>query len=243
MEFANVDCINFNYILKNVTDSHCPTADTDYERDWPRCSEEPYYFNNPWRVMFFIAEVVVPDYMEFIRTSDNYLLQKIKSIEGMEFMMTFDFPAGQPPPRFTSCFFLRLYNLYVMNVYIPVLGIAFTFVALNAGVLITFIGNLSYFIGLSALFIANCLTGNNVDGAIDDVLDGRDYVIGNVINFKNIDKMDKRRLNDYLEMTYGESKAVFSYGEESSSGMGKIKSVASKFLNNVILRRKKLKKS
>lgn len=162
VKYLDVDCVSWNRWFPGLTPIECPTIDTDYTRSILECSVEPYYFDNPWRVFYYLLDSLAPSVMDYIRGNENYLSATLRNIDGMQIMMTFPYPAGQPTDEYTTCFKLRAYNLYVFFLYAQVLGLLGFTVAIVSVLTVTFLGGVVYFTGLLCMSMSGIISGANV---------------------------------------------------------------------------------
>lgn len=186
VQFANVDCVSWNKWFPGLTPTECPTSDTDYTRDILQCSSDPYYFDNPWRVFYYLVDSLAPSVMDYIKGNDNYLSVSLRNVQGMDIMMTFPYPTGHPTDEYTTCFKLRAYNLYIFFLYVQVLGLLGFTISMISILTISFLGGVVYFIGLICMSMSGVLSASNVYGVPGIYSDPKMYVRTNLARATHI---------------------------------------------------------
>lgn len=204
LTMGDIQCIPVSSVL-NITSSQCPGADSDYERTFSKCSETPYYFNNPWRSLFFALDYVWPSFMNALRSGNNVVFSWIRSINGMQEMMTFGYPAGQPTSDYTGCFASRIYNIATFAPYIGAASVVSGAAGLSAVIIIAFVGSFTYALGLTCMWIGMLITGY-MGGASNEIITNPEmWLVENLKGSREFNGIDISEVEQRTGVTFSES--------------------------------------
>jgi hypothetical protein len=175
VKYFDVDCVSWHKVFPGMTNDTCVD-----DRDFLRCSDSPYFFNNPWRVAFFLLDISYPAGLDFIKNNNHYFLQLFRSINGMETMLNFDYKPGDPTDQYFTCLKRRFVNLYIFYLYLGLLALLVSSAALSVALAITFLSGLVHYAGLLSLAVGGGLSGAQMATNGTPIKSIEDYIIRNV---------------------------------------------------------------
>lgn len=177
---ADVDCINWNTTLPGLTSPDCANSTTGYVRTWVDCSADPYYFDNGFRVTYFLLQYYWPAALDVLRYNDLYPFQAFRSILGMNSLMFFDYEPGIAPAVYKSCAFLRIHNLFVLALMISALGSIATIVATLVIIVVIFLVSIIFYLGLLAVSLGGAICSVQPVGESETFEYTEDYINSNL---------------------------------------------------------------
>lgn len=173
----DVPCIVWNNYLPGLTQEECPTEEDDHSREFLDCSRAPYYFDNPWRYLWFSLELIAPEVNRFISETDVSIISWVRNIPGMETLIHFDFPSGGPiPDDYMTCYKIRLPNYYSAFLYFGALTTGIASLSLSTIITLFLIGGAIMYIAMLCMAFASMLAGDS-KGVKNTYSDITDYVL------------------------------------------------------------------
>jgi hypothetical protein len=161
MLILNTSCVNYEGWMGGLTQTTCPDSSTDFARTFQDCSAAPFYFNNPWRVLYFGLQLWAPSALDILRTNQYWLLSLFRSIPDMEMLMHFDYEPGEATTAYMSCAKLRAVNIVVLFYYFAVFSAIASAIGITVVLTLTLLGSSVYYLGLVGIALSGTLADTN----------------------------------------------------------------------------------
>lgn len=159
MSATNVDCIDWPSLgLPGLTTSPCPTAATDFTRDFPHCEDEPYLFVDGFRNFYYWLQTDPRGLgiYNFISTTEIPLIVSLRDIGLAHSAASFDFgPSGQPNATWNDCQTLTWVPNTLVLVTAAGLGIVLTFYTFP--IFLAILSGIGGVIALALVLVMECI--------------------------------------------------------------------------------------
>lgn len=161
---ANVPCLGINTLFPGFFPTNvCPTVAADYMREFPDCSAAPFFFNNPWRIIFFTFEFISGSINTFLLNTDFILISWIRLIPSVSQMLFFAYEPGPIPEIYKSCFILRIHNYGMVPLVLVFLATCAVPIALILVALIILLFAIVYYGSMIVIGLASLLSNSQGD--------------------------------------------------------------------------------